>query len=191
MHLIKRPSLGLALVLGLVLTLAAAGCGDSRTAPPYVAATAAPNGFSRASFPADGVSFRAPTNWALTSGHPPQIATVHDGLATLAIWRYPRTQPLPVSQAQLRAVLPALLGAVRARDPTFSVIMARPTVFARSPAIELTGLETIAGALRHVRSIHVFHAGAELVLDAFAPPSDFARVDRLAFQPLLHSVHLR
>jgi hypothetical protein len=185
-QLVKRR----ALTSALLLTLVAAGCGDSRTSPPYLAGASAPNGFSRASFPADGLSFRAPTNWALTSGHPPQVATVHDGLATLAIWRYPRAEPLPVSQAQLRAVIPALLAAVRARDPSFTVILARPVVLARSPAIELTGLETIAGQLRHVRSVHVFHGGAELVLDAFAPPSDFARVDRLAFQPLLHSVHL-
>jgi hypothetical protein len=185
---VARPLRPLA---ALVLLACLAGCGDSRTPPPFLAATAAPTGFSRANFPADRLSFRAPTNWALTSGHPPQVATVHDGLATVAIWRYPRAQPLPVSSRALLAAIPALLAAVRARDPSFRVIMARPIVLAHSPAIELTGLETIVGSRRHVRSIHVFHAGVELVLDAFAPPGEFARVDRLAFQPLLRSLRLR
>jgi hypothetical protein len=179
----------LVLLLGVGLTTI--GCGDSRTPPPYLARAAAPTGFSRASFPAARLSFRAPTNWALTSGEPPQVATVHDGQAALTIWRYPRLQPLPTTAAQLQAVIPGLLRAIRARDPHFVLILARPTVLAGSPAVEVTGFETIAGQSRHVRSVHVFHAGAELVLDAFAPPGDFARVDRLAFAPLLRSVHLR
>jgi hypothetical protein len=42
-----------------------------------------------------------------------------------------------------------------------------------------------------VRSTHLFDRGTEIVIDAYAPPGDFARVDRSVFQPLIRSVRLR
>lgn len=50
--------------------------------------------------------------------------------------------------------------------------------------------ERIGLARRHVGSAHVYAQGAELVVDAFAPPGEFATVDRTMFQPLLRSLRL-
>jgi hypothetical protein len=37
----------------------------------------------------------------------------------------------------------------------------------------------------------VYAHGAELVLDAYAPPAEFARVDRTVFRPLLRSLTVK
>jgi len=180
-----------ALAVGVLCAAAASGCGDRRTPPPDIGRPANPVSFSRAIFPTQGVIFRGPTNWLLIHGYPPEVATIHDGQAFVAIWRYPRVEPLPATTTELRADIPALLRAVRARDRTFALLSARPTTLDRHPAISIEGFETIAGQPLQVRSVHTFYNHAEVVLDSFAPPSDFARIDRLVFTPLLRSVRLR
>ena len=57
-------------------------------------------------------------------------------------------------------------------------------------AIELTGTQTVAGFTYDVRSAHLFREGAEVVVDAYAPPADFPRVDRTVFEPALRSLKL-
>ena len=42
-----------------------------------------------------------------------------------------------------------------------------------------------------MRSLHAYGRGAEVVLDAFAPPKDFARVDEQTFAPVARSLRLR
>ncbi len=59
-----------------------------------------------------------------------------------------------------------------------------------APAIELLGTATIAGEKRRVRSTHVYAKGAEIVLDAYAPEQEFARVDREVFRPIAASLRI-
>jgi hypothetical protein len=42
-----------------------------------------------------------------------------------------------------------------------------------------------------VRSTHLYAYGAELVVDAYAPPGEFARVDRRVFGPMLRSLRVQ
>jgi nicotinamidase-related amidase len=58
-------------------------------------------------------------------------------------------------------------------------------------AVEIVGQATNHGQRRSVRSLHAFGHGSEVVLDAFAPPRDFARVDKQTFAPVARSLRLR
>ena len=59
-----------------------------------------------------------------------------------------------------------------------------------APAVELDALERVGGQLRRVRSIHVFLAHAEIVLDEYAPPGQFHAVNRAVFTPVRRSLAL-
>ncbi|MCA1690147.1 MAG: hypothetical protein LC720_06850 [Actinobacteria bacterium] len=61
---------------------------------------------------------------------------------------------------------------------------------ARRGAVQLRGLETIDGQRREVRSTHLYADGAEVVIDAYAPPDQFRTVDRGVFHPLLRGLRL-
>ncbi len=41
-----------------------------------------------------------------------------------------------------------------------------------------------------MRSLHAYGHGMEVVMDAFAPPRDFARVDEQTFGPMARSLRL-
>jgi len=118
------------------------------------------------------------------------VATVTSGRATVAVWRFPRTEPLPRTAGDLRRARRGLLGAARARDPSFHSREARRRRVGRHRAIEVTGSGTIEGQPRALRSLHIYAYGGEVVVDALAPPGDFARVDREVFRPLMRSLRL-
>ena len=170
--------------------VALGGCANSRTRPPDVSRPATPHGTQTVTFGAAGVSFRAPKNWATLAGQAPLVATVASGRALVAVWRYPRSEPLPASSAALGNARLALEAAARHRDPRLAVIRSRVLTVDGAPAIELDALEHLAGASRRVRSLHVFAFGAEIVLDAYAPPDSFHAVDHAVFSPLQHSLRL-
>jgi hypothetical protein len=169
----------------------AAGCGNERTPVPEVSAPEPPQGRRIVDLPQDGITYRAPGNWRDVARADPLVGGVQSRRGTLAIWRYPRTQPLPDTTVKLRRVRDLLVERVRARDPTFELARSRLTRRGGARAIELTGAQTVAGRRVQVHSAHVFGEGAEVVLDAYAPPADFARVDRTVFEPLLSSLELR
>jgi hypothetical protein len=170
----------------------AAGCGNQRSEPPDVTTPVRPAGSSPAFFDAQGVRIDVPGGWKVrTADTPPLVATVQSGTASVAVWRYPRTEKLPRTKAQLAQARDLLLAAARARDSTFKEGKAEITKSGRHPAIAVRGTETVSGQARTVRSLHVFAFGAEVVVDAFAPPADFSRVDREAFRPLMRSVRVR
>jgi hypothetical protein len=79
---------------------------------------------------------------------------------------------------------------VRARDPAFELEGSRTLRVDGHPALQVVGLEHIAGAVRRVRSDHVFAFGGEVVLDAYAPVAAFAAANRAGFVPILHSLRL-
>lgn len=174
----------------LAASAAVAGCGNDETEPPDTTTPGPRLGSNPTSFPRHGIAFEAPAGWSLDEGNPPLIATLATGQATIAIWRYPRSEPLPESDAELKAARDALLSAARRRDDTFQVIKSAPAEIAGHPAVQIRARETIQGQPRIVRSSHIYAEGAEVVIDAFAAPQYFRRVDAEVFRSVLRSLKL-
>jgi hypothetical protein len=177
--------------LMLLVCLVLAGCGNQQQRPPAVAVPAQPSGTTPVTFDSDGVRFAAPGGWHVQAGTAPLVATVQSGTALIALWRYPRTEPLPATRAQLAQARDLLLQAAKARDATFKPLKSAITKLGSHPAIQVRGTETNSGQPRTVRSTHVYAFGAEVVVDAYAPADVFGRVDRKAFLPLVRSLKLR
>jgi hypothetical protein len=175
----------------ILACLVLAGCGNQQQRPPAVGPPAQPNGATPVAFDRDGVRFAAPGGWHVQPGTAPLVATVQSGTAMVAVWRYPRTEPLPASRDQLTQARDLLLQAAKARDATFKALKSAITKLGSHPAIQVRGTETVSGQPRTVRSTHVYAFGAEVVVDAYAPADVFARIDRAAFVPLVRSLKLR
>ena len=185
------PRTLLTLLAGAAILLA--GCGNDRTPVPELGLIPAPREFRDAGFEAQGVQFRAPTNWRVVDGEDPHLATVAIGDAQIGIWRYPRTEPLPETRAQLAAARQALVAQIESRDPTFKLTSTRLVVKPGFRGVEVVGSGTnlANGSIqRSMRSLHAYGHGAEVVMDAFAPPRDFARVDEQTFGPMARSLRL-
>jgi hypothetical protein len=171
--------------------LVLAGCGNSRTPVPNIVVPAKPNGNQTMSYPAAGVSFRAPRNWTVTPGKElPLVATVTSGHVQVALWRYPRKEPLPATAAALEQARSLLVKAAHDRSNRLRVLKSKVVTVNGAHAIELNATERVAGAARRVRSVHVFAHGAEFVLDEYAPLSFFRTVDHQVFSPLKRSLKL-
>jgi hypothetical protein len=186
---VRRPCTAVSLAAGALL-VGATGCGDSRVPAPRVAPPAPPAG-KRTVDPGYGVTFVRPANWAAGTSAPPQLATVASGQAFVVVWRYARQETLPATPAALDRARRALIAASRARDPSLRVTSSRTVTVGGAPGVELLADERIGTARREVRSTHLYAYGAELVLDAYAPPAEFPRVDRTVFVPLLTSLRVR
>jgi hypothetical protein len=188
---VPRPVLVLA-AAALVALLA--GCGNDRTTAPDLGIIPAPKGFRPALYPAQGIDFRAPTNWRISPGEGTHVATVAIGDAQVGVWRYPRTEPLPETRDQLDAARDAVVKQIEARDPTFKLTSTRLVLKKGIRAVEVVGVGTNLtnpSVQRSTRSLHAYGEGAEVVLDAFAPAKDFARVDEQTFAPMSRSLKLR
>jgi hypothetical protein len=166
------------------------GCGRERIDPPDTTRPAVPAGIVPAAFPQAGLFFDRPENWPFQPGRPPLVASASSGTATVAVWRYLRSEPLPEGDAALEAAQQALEDAARARDRTFTLEEGRRLKVDGAPAIQLLGTESVAGSKRRVRSTHVYAKGAEIVLDAYAPEAEFARVDSEVFTPIVESLRI-
>ena len=177
--------IALALVAALV-----AGCGNKRQPAPVVTTTSQPFGFVPQDIPTQGLTFDRPQAWRYLPGHAPLLATMTSGLTTIAVWRYPRTEPLPETESQLNTARDALVAAAKARDPSFKVIKAKGTRAAHHPAVVIIADETIAGQPRRVRSTHVYGEGAEVVFDAFAPTDVYPKVEDPVFRHVVRSLTL-
>ncbi|HEX6388579.1 MAG TPA: hypothetical protein VFZ89_04005 [Solirubrobacteraceae bacterium] len=137
-----------------------------------------------------GLRFEAPKGWLLNRGDGTQVMTISTGEATIAIYRYPRSEKIPRTKAELTQALELLIGAAKARDSTFTELKRARLRVDGHPAVQVRGTETIVGRPRVVRSTHVYIPRAEIVVDAFAPAQDFARVDAQVFRPLLRSLRI-
>ncbi|MGI9099530.1 MAG: lipoprotein [Solirubrobacteraceae bacterium] len=175
----------------IVAAVVLAGCGNAQTPPPDIGRIPAPASFRDAIFAEQGVFFRAPTNWRIVPGDAPQVATVAVGNAQIGVWRYPRSEPLPETRDQLKAARQALVAQVRSRDPTFRLTSSRLVMKPGLRGVLLVGSATNQGQRRRVRSLHAYGRGAEVVVDAFAPPKMFPRVDKQTFAPVARSLKLR
>jgi hypothetical protein len=178
-------------LMSLAAAVLLAGCGNDRTAAPDVGLIKAPNRFATVSYPAHGVSLRVPVNWRKEKGDGARVATVSAGFGQITVWRYARDEPLPVTRTHLDNARKALIAQVQARDPSFDVGSSRIILRRGLRAVEIVGLGTIQGVRRRARSLHVYGRGAEVVVDAFAPPREFPRVDKQTFRPALRSLKLR
>jgi hypothetical protein len=178
------------LALTGLAVLALAGCGNSRTPVAQVTAPARPAGGRTLSYPAAGVRFIAPANWAAVPQRSPLVAVVTSGNAVVSVWRYTDAGAAPSTPAALTSARARLIAAARSRDPHLDVLRATTTRLDGVPAVELDALEHIGSQLRRVQSTHLFAYGAEIVLDEYAPPSLFGTVDREVFVPLQKSLVL-
>ena len=183
----RRPT---AAAFAVALAAAAPGCGRERLEAPDTTRPAAPEGRTPQGFPAVGLFLERPGNWPFRPGRPPLVASASSGTATIALWRYVRSEPLPRAPDELETAQRALEDAARARDTTFALDEGRRVEVDGAPAVQLVGTETVAGHRRRVRSTHVYAKGAEVVLDAYAPEAEFARVDREVFAPVLASLKI-
>jgi hypothetical protein len=177
-------------ILCLLATVAAAGCGNERTQPPDVDTPDAPVGERTVRLAEAGVRFTAPGNWPDIGVEEPRIGGIRSGRATVAIWRYARDQELPGTRAELERVRELLLERVRARDRKYDSERASIVRRGGAPGIELLGDQTIAGSPARTRSTHLFTAGREYVIDAYAHPHRFEELDESVFLPLLRSLRI-
>lgn len=181
----RRAPLSLLLAAALV-----AGCGNDEGEPPDVEAVRPAFQFVPESFPVEGITLERPKDWLFARGKPPLLGTISAGRVTVAVWRYPRTEKLPTTPEELNAARDALVAAAKSRDKTFTVIKAKGTRAARNPAVVLIADETVAGQPRRVRSTHVYAHGGEVVIDAFAPPRDYPKVEDPVFRKIVRSLRV-
>jgi hypothetical protein len=120
----------------------------------------------------------------------PLVAVISSGQAIISLWRYARAEGLPTTNRQLQKSYRRLVAAALRRQPHVHVIGASLREVDGRPSVELDATEPIGSGLRRVRSLHVFIHGAELVVEAYAPPVSFDRVNRQVFGPVLRSLVL-
>jgi hypothetical protein len=172
------------------LALLAAGCGSDKSEPPKVTQVKKPAGVVPVAVPDAGVKFSAPDGWRRQKGKAPLVYAVQTGQATLALWRYPRTEQLPTTHKALSSAKAALISQIRKRDKTFEVTKAKLLHVGPKRAVQVLGTGAIAGNRRTIRSTHIYTERAEFVVDAYAPPTVFDRVDKQVFAPLLDSLEI-
>jgi hypothetical protein len=177
-------------LLAVLAALFVAGCGNDRTPPPETQSPDAPKGTRVVKLTKAGVRFTAPFNWPDLQEQGLRAGGIQNKRATVAVWRYVRAEPLPATNVELGEVARLLVERVKKRDPTFVLKESRTRRRGGARAIELVGRQTAAGLPYGVRSSHIFFDGAEIVVDAFAPPEFFPRVDSSVFVPLLDSLKL-
>jgi hypothetical protein len=176
------------------------GCGNSRTPVPDPSQPVQPSSFRTLRYSGSSVAlglkrswsieFGAPSNWSIVKRKPPVVTVVTSGAAVVALWRYGRKAPVPAGTEAYARVRQELIDVARNRDRSLQLISAKTVRVGSDPGIELDALESIGGQRRRVRSTHVFVAGAELVLDEYAPLAVFHSVDRAVFLPLKRSLRL-
>ncbi len=173
----------------LALALGAAACGNQRAEPPNLARLGKPGDEQRFEALDHSVSFRYPGSWVASGAQPPTVASLGSGSALAAIYAYPRrdlsTDPAGVESARKR-----IIASLQERDPGFLIAGTRILTIDGSPAVEVRGRGAIAGKPVRTRSVHVYKDSVEWVVDAYATPARFAAANRIAFGPMLASIHL-
>lgn len=180
-------------ILGIVAAaLVAGGCGSEPQRPPDVGTPGPPGELAALDLPQQGVKLVVPSAWKATPGvaDGSLLATYTSGRATIAVWRYPRTEPLPRTKADLEATRDSLIAATKARDPQFSVSSSRILRGSSRRGVELIGTGTNSGFPRRVRSLHLFGGGSEVVLDQYTTPDAFGAVDGDVFRDVAASLRV-
>lgn len=180
-------------ILGvLAAALLTAGCGSEPQEPPDVGIPGPPGALIELDFAEQGVRLQVPSAWKLERGteEGPLLATLTSGRATIAVWRYPRTEPLPRTTKDLEATKDSLIAAVKTRDPEYAVTSSRILRGQTRRGVELIGTGKNSGFERRGRSLHLFGGGAEVVLDQYATPEQFPAVDGDVFRSVAQSLRV-
>jgi hypothetical protein len=175
--------------VGLVVLVAAlAGCGTRPLATPDPLAVEAPRGKVQTSDAKLGLSWELPANWRRAYRKPPGLFRVLSGGAEVSGWAWFRTESMPkdVAAAELRK--DALVEQIRKRDPAFVVSSVTTREVAGLPAIEVEGTQRLLGRPVRTRSVHIFKAPVEYVIEALAPPGAFAKTAEGVLEPVLASL---
>ena len=175
----------------LLAAAALAGCGAERTPVADPGRPAEVFRRDTADFARLGLRFQLPVGWQVQQGPAPLVAAVSSGPVTVAVWRYPRAEPLPEGDLALSEARRALLAAARARDPTLEVTASQATTVAGRPAVQVQGTGEVDGRRRELRSTHLYAFGAEVVVDGYAPRRHLRVLEREVLAPLLASLRVR
>lgn len=188
---IGRPaSLALSPLITLLLAAAVSGCGSSRVALPSLSRTAAPGPMRTVAFSRQGVTLSLPQNWTVLDERQPLLAIATSGPAVIALWRFPAAGVVPSGAAELEQARQALIASARRRQPQLDLIRSAIVSVDGQGAVELDTIQRLRGALRRIRSMHVYVPGHELVLEEYAPPTLFHAVDHAVFSPVKRSLRL-
>lgn len=182
----RRLLLPLALCCALL-----AACGNERVEAPRLVESARGVGAHRVTFPEAGVAFRAPVNWLLQRRRGPAVFTLQSGAAFVSGFAYEREEDLPASDAELADAERRLRAQVRKRDRRFRFRSSRRLTVDGAPAIELRGVQRIAGRALETRSVHVYKGEVEYVFEALAPRESFRLASDGVLAQVLRTARLR
>ena len=177
-------------LLAVVAATLSAGCGRDRLEPPDPARPASALNEVELRYPQAGLRFEAPDDLTFDRGREPLVTSTASGSASVAIWRYPRTEPLPRSASALDDAERTLVDAVKTRDPSFRLDRVERVRVDGARGLEVLGTQQVQGRERRVRSTHVYAKGAEFVIDAYSAPQDFENADDAIFRPLVESLKI-
>jgi hypothetical protein len=165
-----------------------AGCGNARTPVPSLTRPTTGGTLRSFSYPASGLSFRAPRSWTVVAEPPPVVTVLASGGAVVAVWRYLLNGRAPSDAAQLEDARRALVAAARRRGRSLQLLGTRLLRIDGARAVQLDAIEQVSGQLRRSLATHVYLRNAELVLDEYAPVALFQAVERGVFSPLNRSL---
>ena len=174
--------------LAVVPALAACGSKPDDLGDPGSAAK--PEKLVVAKYPKAGMTFKVPANWRRTPGTYPRVTTLSSGEALLAIWAYRRNEPAPPNKAALKSAKTRLVKRIKQRNKRFDVSVSHTRTIAGRPALEVSGVQTIAGVPFKTRSIHIFKRDGEYVFEALAPAKQFNTLEKGVLKPVLASIKL-
>ena len=178
-----------ALLLLVCLPLLAA-CGEEPDDAPAVFKVKAPRGEKVEEFPEAGMTLTRPKNWRLRRRDAPGVFELASGEAIVAGWAYPRDEPLPDTDADMEAAKDRLVDAIHERNSDYRVRSAVITEIAGTRAIDVEGEQVLSRRALRTRSVHLFLGDVEYVIEAIAPPADFALVEERVMTPLLDSLEV-
>jgi hypothetical protein len=161
----------------IALLSALSGCGTQPLPTPDPLDVKPPQGSMTSSNRQLGLTWQVPRNWRRAVRKPPGLFRLVSGGAEV-----------PADAAALRAAKDALVAEIMRRDPAFRVASTRTRTVAGLPAIEVDGTQTLLGREIRTRSVHVYKPPVEYVLEALAPPADFAKAADGVLEPLLGSL---
>ncbi len=167
-----------------------AACGSKPQTLPEAGAAAKPGKLLVVKYPNAGVTLKAPRGWRRTRGKYPRVAALSSGKSVLAIWAYKRKEPGPQSKEELETAKTRLVKQIKRRNKRYDVKVSRIRALAGRPAIEVSGVQRIAGLPFKTRSIHIFKRNAEYVFEALAPANQFAQLEKGVLKPALTSMKL-
>jgi hypothetical protein len=173
--------------LALLCCALVAGCGDDDSGQTTTARIAPPQ---RVDYGQYGISFRTDPSWSVNGGLRPHVSAIASGAASVAIWRFPRTERLPRTRLELRQALRSVVASARRRDTTFRRIEGHTMRVDGRPAIEIRATDRLDGRQRATRTLHLYAYKAEIVVEGWTAPTDAARADRVLFDPLLRSLRI-